>query len=336
MTLFDRIEKKIFFRIVRVVTFIVAFLALIATIGGLYTTLYSTVEAKADKVKITKDEISQVVQASTPTPAEVTAPAGSEVTSVTAPTEPVLSPEEQARKDLAASIAKKFLISFGTLHTTPDYKIELARVTNAVLADFTSYEQDAAISILTQIDELSNSFAKATFEKEYNAAKLLFLKKYEHEQQVAEQKNLANQMNKIQGSMAFAGGIVVFALFVMILVLMRIEKNTRPVDAEDETFTSSDKKIFLSIIVIGIAIAMISGWFYTHGFSGDNEFSAVDEAAQSMPVANEAAPVATEEVAPVAEDYIPDTATMPVADAPAVDAAAPAAEYDNQEVAPAQ
>ncbi len=334
MTLFDRIEKKIFFRIVRVVTFIVAFLALIATIGGLYTTLYSTVEAKADHVKITKDEVSQVVQASTPTPAEVTAPVGSEVTSVTAPTEPVLSPEEQARKDLAASIAKKFLISFGTLHTTPDYKIELARVTNSVLADFTSYEQDAAISVLTQIDELSNSFAKATFEKEYNAARLLFLKKYEHEQQVAEQKNLANQMNKIQGSMAFAGGIVVFALFVMILVLMRIEKNTRPVDSEDETFTSSDKKIFLSIIGAGILIAMVSGWIYTHGLTADNEFSAVDEAAQSMPVATETAPVATEEVAPVEEDAAPAAEAMP--DSAAVDAAAPAAEYDNQEVAPAQ
>jgi len=330
MTLFDRIEKKIFFRIVRVVTFIVAFLALIATIAGIYTTLDSTIEAKADKVKITKDEISQVVQASTPSPAEATAPAGSEVTSVTAPTEAVLSPEEQARKDLAASIAKKFLISFGTVQTTPDYKIELARVTNSVLADFTSYEQDAAISVLTQIDELSNSFAKATFEKEYNAARLLFLKKYEHEQQLVEQKNLANQINKMQGSMAFASGIVVFALFVMILVLMRIEKNTRPVDAEDETFTSSDKKIFLSIIVIGILIAMVSGWLYTHGLSGDNEFSAVDEAAQNMPASNEAAPAATEEVAPVAE------AEIPAADAVAVDAAAPAAEYDNQEVAPAQ
>jgi len=335
MTLFDRIEKKIFFRIVRVVTFIVAFLALIATIGGIYTVLDSTIEAKAGKVKITKDEVSQVVQSSTPAPAEVAAPAGTQATSVTAPTEPVLSPEEQARKDLATSIAKKFLTSFGTAQTTPDYKERLAKVTNQVMGDFTSYDQDTAINVLTQIDELSNTFAKATFEKEYDAARLLFLKKYEHEQQLVEEKNLANQMNKMQGSMAFAGGIVIFALFVMILVLMRIEKNTRPVDVEDETFTGSDKKIFLSIIGAGILIAIVSGWIYTHGLTGDNEFSAVDEAAQIMPAteaaATEAAPAATEEVAPAAEEAIPavDAAI------PAVDAAAPA-EYDNQEVEPAQ
>jgi hypothetical protein len=331
MTLFDRIEKKIFFRIVRVVTFIIAFLALIATIGGLYTTLDSTIEAKAGKVKITKDEVAQVVQASTP--AEVVAPAGAKVASVTAPTEPVLSPEEQARKDLATSIAKKFLISFGTVQTTPDYKETLVTVTHQVLADFTSYDQDTAINVLTQIDELSNSFAKATFEKEYNAARLLFLKKYEHEQQLVEQKNLANQMNKMQGSIAFGSGVVIFALFVMILVLMRIEKNTRPVDAEDETFTGSDKKILLSIIGIGILIAMITGWVYTHGLSGDNEFSAIDEAAQIMPVTNDTAPAATEEVAPVAQDAAPAAeAAMPAADTVAVDAT----NYDNQEIAPAQ
>lgn len=329
MTLFDRIEKKIFFRIVRVVTFIIAFLALIATIGGIYTTIDSTIEAKAGKVQITKDEVSQVLKASTPAPAEVAAPTGTQVTSVTAPTEPVLSPEEQARKDLATSIAKKYLTSIGTLPTTPDYKETLVTVTNQVLADFTSYEQDTAINVLTQIDELSNTFAKATFEKEYNAARLLFLKKYEHEQQVAEQKNLANQMNKMQGSMAFAGGIVIFALFVMILVLMRIEKNTRPVDAEDETFTGSDKKIFLSIIGAGILIAMVSGWIYTHGLTGSNDFSAVDEASQSMPVTTEAAPAAIEEVTPAADAAVVDAA------APAADAAAPFVE-DNQEVEPAQ
>lgn len=332
MTLVDRIEKKIFFRIVRVVTFIVAFLALIATIGGLYTTIDSTIEAEAGKVKITKDEVSQVLKASTPAPAEVAAPTGTQVTSVTAPTEPVLSPEEQARKDLAMSIAKKFFKSSGVLETTPDYKERLTKLTDAILTDFSSYEQATAIDVMTQIDELSNTFAKATFEKEYDAARLLFLKKYEHEQQVVEQKNLANQMNKMQGSMAFAGGIVIFALFVMILVLMRIEKNTRPVDAEDETFTGSDKKIFLSIIGAGILIAMVSGWIYTHGLLGDNEFSAVDEAAQNMPSENQAAPTATEEAAPAAEEEY----------APAADAAAPAAEdtpaaeYDNQEVEPAQ
>jgi hypothetical protein len=328
MTLFDRIEKKIFFRIVRVVTFIIAFLALIATIGGIYTVLDSTIEAKAGKVEITKDEVSQVVQASTPAPAEVAAPTGTQVASVTAPTEPVLSPEEQARKDLATSIAKKALTSFDELPTAPDYKERLVAVTNAVLADFASYEQDTAIDVMTQIDELSNTFAKATFEKEYNAARLLFQKKYEHEQQLVEEKNLADQMNKMQGSMAFAGGIVIFALFVMILVLMRIEKNTRPVDVEDETFTGSDKKIFLSIIGAGILIAMVAGWIYTHGLASDNEFSAVDEAAQIMPATEaattEVAPVATEEVAPAAEEAMP-----------AVDAAAPA-EYDNQEVEPAQ
>ena len=333
MTLFDRIEKKIFFRIVRVLTFIIAFLALIATIGGLYTTLDSTIEAKAGNVEITKDEVTQVVQATTPAPAEVAAPIGTQVASVTAPTQPVLSPEEQARKDIATSTAKKYLTSTGVLATTPDYKEKLLGVVDVMLSDVKDYDQDTAISALTQIDELSNTFGKATFEKEYDAAKLLFAKKYQHEQELVSQKNLANQMNKMQGSMAFAGGIVIFALFVMILVLMRIEKNTRPVDAEDETFTGSDKKIFFSIIGAGILIAMVAGWIFTHGLSGDNNFSAVDEAAQSMPASTESAPAATEEVAPAAEE-------MPAADAAAVDAAAPAAdaaaEYDNQEVEPAQ
>jgi hypothetical protein len=73
---------------------------------------------------------------------------------------------------------------------------------------------------------------------------------------------------------------------------------------------------------------MVAGWIYTHGLASDNEFSAVDEAAQIMPATEaattEVAPVATKEVAPAAEEAMP-----------AVDAAAPA-EYDNQEVEPAQ
>ncbi len=332
MTLFDRIEKKIFFRIVRVVTFIIAFMALIATIGGLYTTLDSTVEAEAGRVEITKDEVSQVVQASTPAPVEVAAPAGTEVASVTPPAEPVLSPEEKVRKDLATNIAKKFLISFGALPTDPDYKERLVNVTNAVLEDFGSYEQDAAVSVLTQIDELSNTFVKATFEKEYDAARLLFIKKFDHEQQVVEQKNLANQMNKMQGSMAFGAGIVIFALFVMILVLLRIEKNTRPVDAEGEMFTGSDKKIFLSIIGASILIAIISGWIYTHGLSGDNEFSAVDEAIQSMPAQNQATPAVAEEAAPAAIEEVAPEADAAAVDAETYDEDAPAA--DSEDAAP--
>jgi hypothetical protein len=337
MTLFDRIEKKIFFRIVRVLTFIIAFIALIATVTGVYTLVDSTFEAKAKKVLISTDEVNQVLQSSTSATADAVSPAGTEVASVTAPTTPVLSPEEQARTDLATNIAKKFLKAFGTLESSPDYKNEITRTTDAVLGDFGPYDQDTAISVLTQIDELSNGFAKTTFEKEYDAARLLFLKKYEHEQQLVEQKNLSNQMNKMQGSMVFAGGIVIFALFVMILVLMRIEKNTRPANAEDETFEGSDKKIFFSIIGIAILIAMASGWIYTHGLSGDNDFDAVDEATRSMPSAN----TTTEEVAPAAEAVAPASEAMP-ADIEAVDAAAPAVEAtptpenDNQEAEPAQ
>lgn len=326
MTLFDRIEKKIFFRIVRVVTFVVAFLALIATIAGGYAALDSTFEAKASKVTVSKDEVSQVLKASTPA-AATTPPAGSEISSVTPPSEPVLSPEEQARKDIAKSIATKVFKIMEIAVTSPDYKERLESLTNGILGDFASYEQDAAIEGLKQVDELVGGFSKATLEQEYNAARLLFAKKYQHEQELVNQKNLANEMHKMQGSMAFGSGIVVFALFVMILVLMRIEKNTRPVDAEEETFNGSDKKIFLAIIGVGVAIAMITGWVYTHGLSGNDEFNAIDEATQSMPLSAIAAP------APTVEAAAPAAAEPPMNESNAAAPAAnedSAAEYNNQ------
>lgn len=319
MTLFDRIEKKIFFRIVRVVTFGIAFLALIATIAGFYAALDSTFEAKASKVTVSKDEINQVIKASAPA-ATTPAPTGTEVSSVTPPTEPVLSPEEKARKDIAKSIATKIFKTMGIEITSPDYKERLESLTNGILGDFASYDQETAISVLSQIDELAGGFSKATIEQEYNAARILFFKKYQHEQDLVTQKNMANEIHKMQGAMAFGSGIVVFALFVMILVLMRIEKNTRPIDSEDETFTTSDKKIFLSIIGIGVAIAVFTGWLYTHNASKNEEFNAVDEATQSMPMSNLSAPAAQEPATPSAD---------PVSTS---DAAAPAAEEADSEV----
>lgn len=324
MTLFDRIEKKIFFRIVRIVTFVIAFLALIATIAGFYAALDSTFEAKANKVTVSKDEISQVVKASTPA-ASAPAPVGTEVSSVTPSIEPVLSPEEKARKDIAKSIATKVFKTMGIEVTSTDYKERLESLTNGILGDFSSYEQEVAIDGLTQIDELVGGFSKTTMEQEYNAARILFFKKHEHEQEMVSQKNMANEIHKMQGAMAFGSGIVVFALFVMILVLMRIEKNTRPVDDEEEKFTTSDKKIFLAIIGIGIAIAVVSGWLYTHNISDDMEFDAVDEATQSMPM-SAVAPAVIEEpsVAPAT------TEPMPEADIEAPAAEATSVEENNE------
>jgi len=46
MKLLERVEKKIFFRLVRSVTFLVAFIALVVTIVGLYSSVSNSVDAK--------------------------------------------------------------------------------------------------------------------------------------------------------------------------------------------------------------------------------------------------------------------------------------------------
>jgi len=311
MTLLERVEKKIFFRIVRSVTFFVAFLALIATIAGLYTSITTFMDAEVKTVKVTKEEIDSVLKPKTD---------GIVSSNVNKTVTVEEDPEQAELKKLAESVAKKVLASQDNLPNQPKYNEELGKTTDEVLGTISDYNHEMKISVLTQLDELSKGFKKDKFIDEVNTFLNLFKSKYAHEQALVDQKNTADQANKIMGYSAVGGGIVTFALFVMILVLLRIEKNTRPSDSGNDQYDTTDKKLLIGIVGLAIAIAIGIGWSVNKSLAGDEEFDPVAELRQSEAPAAEAAPAeevapaaATEEVAPAAEAY--DAA--PASEAPA-------------------
>jgi hypothetical protein len=325
VTLFERVEKKIFFRIVRSITFFVAFLALIATIAGLYTSVNTSMEAKPKSVQVAKEEIDSVLK---PEPKDDTTVNNDANKTVTVEEDP----EQAELKKLAESIAKRLLASQDTLPDNPNYNEALGKTTDEVLGTLSDYDHETKISALTQLDELSKTFTKNKFLDNTNVFLALFKSKYAHEQALVDQKNLADQANKMMGYAAVGAGIVTFALFVMILVLLRIEKNTRPSDSENDEYDTTDKKLLIGIVGFAIAIAVLIGWGVNQSFGADEEFDPVAELRPSYANATvEAAPAATEEVAPAAEE------AAPAADAAAYDATAPAADAtENNECRDAQ
>lgn len=320
MTLLERIEKKIFFRIVRSITFFVAFLALIATIAGLYTSVNTSMKAEPKSVQVAKEEIDNVLKPELKTAANENA--NNTVT--------VEENSEQAElKKFAESIAKRILASQDTLPVNPNYNESLGKMTDEVLGTLSDYDHETKVSALTQLDELSKTFTKDKFIDQTNVFLALFKSKYAHEQALVEEKNVADQANKVMGYSAVGAGVVTFALFVMILVLLRIEKNTRSSDSENDQYDATDKKLLIGIVGFAVAIAILIGWGVNQSFSGDEEFDSVAELRQSMPATSseEAAPVAAEAAAPVADAAAVDEAAAPAYDpSTAADEAIPVAE----------
>ncbi len=320
VTLFERVEKKIFFRIVRSITFFVAFLALIATIAGLYTSINTSMDAEAKSVQVAKEEIEEVLKP------EVKADATVNNANATVAVEE--DPEEAELKKLAESIAKKALASQNVVIGSEGYNESLGKMTDILLSNVAEYDHDTKVDALTQLDELTKTFVKDKYLDRIDIFLTLFKNKHAHEEALAEQKNLVDQANKMMGYSAVGAGIVVFALFVMILVLLRIEKNTRPIDSENDEYDTTDKKLLIGIVGIAIALAILIGWGVNQSFSTEDEFDPVAElksayASNTAPVAEEAAaePVAT-------EAYAADAAApaAPYSDDPAEEEYAPEAE----------
>lgn len=311
VTLFERVEKKIFFRIVRSITFFVAFMALIATIAGLYTSINTSMDAEAKSVQVAKEEIEEVLK-----PEAKANGAVHDANSTVAVEE---DPEQAELKKLAESIAKKALASQDVVIGGEGYNENLGKMTDLLLNNVVDYDHETKIDALTQLDELTKTFVKDKYLERIDIFLTLFKSKYTHEQALADQKNLADQANKMMGYSAVGAGIVIFALFVMILVLLRIEKNTRPADSENDEYDTTDKKLLIGIIGVAIAIAILIGWGVNQSFSNDDEFDPVAELRPAY--AGNTAPVAEEAAAPVAaEAYQGDAA------APAVDAEEPVEE----------
>ena len=291
VTLFERVEKKIFFRIVRSITFFVAFLALIATIAGLYTSINTSMDAEPKSVQVAKEEIEEVLKPEAKTDGAVND------TNATVAVEE--DPEEAEPKKLAESIAKKALASQDVVIGSEGYNENLGKMTDLLLNNVAEYDHESKIDALTQLDELSKTFVKDKYLDRIDIFLTLFKSKYAHEQALAEQKNLADQANKIMGYSAVASGIVIFALFVMILVLLRIEKNTRPADSENDEYDATDKKLLIGIVGFAIVVAILIGWGVNQSFGGEDEFDPVAEL-KSAYADNNIAPV--QEAAPVAEE----------------------------------
>lgn len=315
MTLFERVEKKIFFRIVRYITFFVAFVALIATIAGLYTSVNTSMKTEPKSIQVAKDEIDNVLKVD---------PKSSSSEKQENNTEVKEDPEIEEMKKLAESIAKKLLVSQDTKPGHPNYNEILGKTTDEVLGTLSDFDNETKIDALKQLDSLSNGFKKDKFIDQTNVFLALYKSKYGHERTLAEQKNIADQANKMMGYSAVGGGIVVFALFVMILVLLRIEKNTRPLDSQNDEYDNTDKKLLIGIILVGILIASLVAWGVNESFTEDEDFDPVSEIKSSFAPSTQEQPI--EAAAPIEE------AAAPVAESYAVeDAAAPATPETNDE-----
>lgn len=314
MKLLERVEKKIFFRIVRSITFLIAFLALIATIAGVYASISNSIEAKPKTVKVEKEEIDTVLTGPVSTSDTVV----TKTVDATAVTE--VTPPKSELELLAETIAKSAMTSQDAKPTDPNYKEALGNLTAVLLQNVADYDEETKIIVLTKLNELSETFPKSKFLNSIDVYFSLFKSKHDHEQDLANQKNMASQANKMMGYSAVGAGIVIFALFVMILVLLRIEKNTRPVSTESDEYDATDKKLLIGIIGFAIVIALLIGWGINQTFGSNEDFDPVSEL-QSAYSSAPAAPAAVEEA--------------PAAVAAPVDAAAPAAEEDLIEEAPA-
>ena len=186
MTLLEKIEKKIFFRIVRSITFFVAFLALIATIAGLYTSISTSIEAEPKSVQVVKEEIDNVLK---PEPkANATAIVSNDLNSTVTIEE---DPEQTELKKLAESIAKRLLASEDTLPGNPSYNEILGKTTDSILGTFGDYDNETTINALTQLDELSKTFVKNKFIDNANVFLALFKSKYAHEQALIDKKKFS-------------------------------------------------------------------------------------------------------------------------------------------------
>lgn len=314
VTLFERVEKKIFFRIVRSITFFVAFMALIATIAGLYTSINISMDAKAKSVQVAKEEIDNVLK---PEP-KVDAIANRDA-NVTATVEE--DPEQAELKKLAESIAKKALASQNILMGNQNYNESLGKMTDIILQNVVDYDHDTKINALTQLDELSKTFVKDKFLERIDVFLALFKSKHAHEQALADQKNIADQANKMMGYGVVGAGIVVFALFVMILVLLRIEKNTRSSNSENDDYDTTDKKLLIGIVGFAIALAILIGWSVNQSFGNVDEFDPIAELRPAYAnIHTEAAPAVAEEASPVAEEASDAAAPVEEEYAPAAEA----------------
>lgn len=272
MTLFERIEKKIFFKIVRTITFFVAFIALVVTIAGMYTSFNSSMDHEADAVKVSKEEIQDVMRSES----KSTSNAANESA------EGVKAIEKTELEQVAESIAKKILAAQDIKPGSDGYATQLGEVTDQVTNTMDQYDEEVQLDALKQLDSLSNSFKKENFIVQTNAFLALYKSKYGHERALAEQKNAANAANKMMAYSAVGAGIVTFALFVMILVLLRIEKNTRDQSESDE-YDGTDKKLLFTIVGAGIVIALLLGWAVKEQFTSNEEFDPVSEVRTNNP-----------------------------------------------------
>ena len=291
MTLFERIENKIFFRIVRYITFFVAFIALIVTIAGIYTSVNTSMKIESESIQVAKDEIDNVLKVD---------PKSSSSEKQKNNTEVKEDPEIEKMKKLAESFAKKFLVSRDIKPGHLNYNEILGKTTDKVLGTLSDFDNKTKIDALKQLDSLSNGFKKDKFTDETNVFLALYKTKYAHERTLVEQKNIANQANKMMGYGAIGGGIVVFALFVMILVLLRIEKNTRPLDSQNDKYDNTDKKLLIGIILVGVLIASLVAWGVNKSFYEDQNFDPVSEIKNSFVPFTQEQPV---------QDYTPEANT---------------------------
>jgi hypothetical protein len=308
MKLLERVEKKIFFRLVRSITFLVAFVALIATIAGLYSSVSNSVEAKPKKVQIQTNEIEQVLKPEAKSTADTIVSTTSNTNTTTEVTEPA---SEQQK--IAESIAKKALAVVNIKINDSNYKESLEKMINIILKQISDYDHETQIVALTQLDDMTKSFPqdKNKFLSSIDIYFSLFKSKHEHEQALVDQKNAAAQASKTFGYSIVGGGIVVFALFVMILVLLRIEKNTRPESLETDEYDATDKKLLFGIVGSAIAIAILISWGLNKAYTNNEHFDPVSDlrtaysssVSTETPDTNEQPPVADQPSAQETNNY---------------------------------
>lgn len=275
----ERIEKKIFFKITRSIVFIIAFLAFVTVIAGIFTwgIAYFSNPKDADLTKITieKNEIDFATKENKSNNLDSNMTASSEVNNYS-------SQEAETELDKQAKIFVIKLLKAQDVEINSDSETDVKNnLLESILAQYSYNEQ---VYILTQLNELSKSFEKAKFVDKSNAFFDILKTKYENEQKIIDKRRTENTTRMITATAMIGSGILTFAFFVMILVLLRVEKNTRPIESQNDTYDSYDKKLLAIITGISIVISIIVG-FFAYNNVGNSDI--VDATQQAKALFNE-------------------------------------------------
>lgn len=248
MSFFEKIEKTVLVRKIGTLSVIFVVIGILLSVAGLTTVYHSLDNSKDKSIYVSEEEVSQLLRLKDASKIAVKEGDISDVLD---------------NKALAKKIAEKVMFTTGIGIKDTGYDKALITNTSAILEYVSDYNEKRANDALTQLLEYSSHFTKEDVSKQIDVFFSLYGQKYKYDKELSAQKSASKEFNIMMGLASFVSGIVVFALFVIILLLMKIEKNRSNVIVENDDLVSNEKSgaiSFLIIIVLlsGLVIAVMS------------------------------------------------------------------------------